>query len=211
MAKVTAPLLSFGASGQIGKTQVYSKWKGRPYVRRHVIPGYTNTAGQILTRSLFTWLNNVWKNAPALFTAPWFLYAKGQVMTDRNAMLKFNVASMRTDTTTVNMFGSPGAKGGVPATSIIITPGAGQVSVAFTNPTPPTGWTLVDCVAAAILEQNPQSGTAYIIKAAQNATSPVVVTGLTAGLNRVMAWLKWLKPDGTTAYGVSISGTATVT
>ena len=49
MAKVTAPLLSFGGLGTIGKVAVYSKWKGRPYVRQYVIPGNPKTAGQTLT------------------------------------------------------------------------------------------------------------------------------------------------------------------
>ena len=38
MAKTTGPLFSLEASGTVGKTVTYSHWKGRPYVRRRVIP-----------------------------------------------------------------------------------------------------------------------------------------------------------------------------
>jgi hypothetical protein len=38
MAKVTGPLMSLDASGTVGKTAVFSKWKGRNYVRLRVIP-----------------------------------------------------------------------------------------------------------------------------------------------------------------------------
>lgn len=38
MAKVTGPLMSLDASGTVGKTATFSKWKGRNYVRLRVIP-----------------------------------------------------------------------------------------------------------------------------------------------------------------------------
>src|SRR3546814_4148752 len=66
MAKTTAPLLSFGADGQIAKTMVYSKWKGIPYVRRHVVPANPQTVAQQLTRTTFSKLREMWKIAPAI-------------------------------------------------------------------------------------------------------------------------------------------------
>lgn len=38
MAKVTGPLMSLDASGTVGKTAVFSKWKGQNYVRLRVTP-----------------------------------------------------------------------------------------------------------------------------------------------------------------------------
>jgi hypothetical protein len=38
MAKVTGPLMSLDASGTVGKTTTFSKWKGRNYVRLRVTP-----------------------------------------------------------------------------------------------------------------------------------------------------------------------------
>lgn len=38
MAKVTGPLMSLDASGQVGKTIVFAKWKGQNYVRELVKP-----------------------------------------------------------------------------------------------------------------------------------------------------------------------------
>lgn len=46
MAKLKAPLLSFGASGQIAKSLVYFAWKGLNVVRQHVVPANPNTASQ---------------------------------------------------------------------------------------------------------------------------------------------------------------------
>lgn len=52
MATVRTPLLSFDASGQLGKTLVYFPWKGLDVVRSYVIPANPNTAGQQAQRTL---------------------------------------------------------------------------------------------------------------------------------------------------------------
>src|SRR3546814_12612164 len=78
MAKTTAPLLSFGADGQIAKTMVYSKWKGIPYVRRHVVPANPQTVAQQLTRTTFSQLREMWKIAPAIAQLPWDTFAIGR-------------------------------------------------------------------------------------------------------------------------------------
>lgn len=54
MAKVKAPLFSFGARGQLGEVLVYFPWKGIEAVRTYVIPANPNTAGQQAQRALLT-------------------------------------------------------------------------------------------------------------------------------------------------------------
>lgn len=51
MAKVKAPLFSFGARGQLGETLVYFPWKGIDVVRTYVIPANPQTAGQQAQRT----------------------------------------------------------------------------------------------------------------------------------------------------------------
>lgn len=46
MAKLTAPLFSFGARAQLGKALVFFNWKGIHAVRQYVIPANPNTAAQ---------------------------------------------------------------------------------------------------------------------------------------------------------------------
>lgn len=53
MAKVTTPLLSFGARGAIADTLVYFPWKGIDCVRSYVIPSNPNTAAQQTQRGHF--------------------------------------------------------------------------------------------------------------------------------------------------------------
>ena len=51
MAKVTGPLMSLDASGTVGKTATFSKWKGRNYVRLRVTPMNPQTDSQAATRT----------------------------------------------------------------------------------------------------------------------------------------------------------------
>jgi len=214
LAKTTAPLLSFDARGQIGKTQVYGSWKGRSYVRRHVVPANPQSTEQTITRNAFSFLQSVYKQAPALATDPWDAYAKGAVMTARNAFTKFNLPVIRDMADLDNMVLSPGAKGGPPPTAAVSTPGSDQLSVAVTAPTVlPQGWTIYSAVVAAIRDQDPDTGVLFNITAGEDTTSPytVVLTGLGAHEYQYRAWLKWNRPDGTFAYSPSIGGQSTST
>lgn len=191
MAKITGPLLSMGASGQIGRSQVYSRWKGRPYVRQHVIPANPKSAEQSKTRGVFTFLNDLWRTAPADFQAPWTAFAQGKVLTNRNAFLGKNIAFLRPKgevelDTLEGMFLSPGAKGGLSFPITIATGGgaAGTMSVTASDPAPlPAGWSVVAMVAAAILEQDPQAPSSAAVKVMTDLASPwsITLTGLTPG------------------------------
>ena len=46
MAKLTAPLMSFGARGKLGGSLVYSAWKGVNTARQLVTPANPNTTAQ---------------------------------------------------------------------------------------------------------------------------------------------------------------------
>ncbi len=54
MAKLKAPLLSLGASQQLGKTLVFFSWKGLNVVREYVVPSNPKTALQTTQRGYMT-------------------------------------------------------------------------------------------------------------------------------------------------------------
>ena len=54
MAKLKAPLLSLGASQQLGKTLVFFAWKGLNVVREYVVPSNPKTALQTTQRGYVT-------------------------------------------------------------------------------------------------------------------------------------------------------------
>lgn len=214
MSKVTAPLLSFGASGAIAKTQVYSSWKGRPYARRYVIPSNPNTADQQDTRNTFRFLNNVWKYMPAGAVDAWALYGQNSRFTDRNGFIKINLSDLRGETDLSNFIFSPSANGGIPATSITVTPGNDQLGVALAAPSLPTGWTIEEAIFAIIRQQDPQSGTMYQVTAMTDSTDPysVTFTSLASAETYVVGgWFKYLKPDESFAYGQALMTTGLTT
>lgn len=214
MGKTTAPLLSFDASGSLAKSIVYSRWRGIQYARRHVVPANPNTADQQETRNTFSWLNNVWRYFPAEVQEVWDAYAQGQPLTGRNALIKLNLSDLRSEADLTNFTFSAGAKSGPVAASATFTPGNDQITFAATAPSLPAGWTIDEMVGAAIRQQDPQSGVLYSTTVVTDATDPysVDMTGLASAVTYVCgAWFKYIRPDGTFAYGPAIMGTALTT
>lgn len=194
MAVVTGPLLSIGASGSIAKTQVYSKWKGRPYVRQHVVPANPRSTDQTLTRSVFSFLNSVWKVSPAEFQEAWTAFASGKVLTNRNAFLQQNISLLRSASSLAGMVMSPGAKGGL-AGSFSTVAGAGTLTLTAVPPTTlPAGWTVLEAIFAAIKDGDPNTSADFVIQAGTDNSSPYshAFTGLDAATPyAVAAWFKY--------------------
>jgi len=211
MAKITGPMLSFGGSGSLGKTIVYSKWRGVQYTRQYVIPGNPNTAGQQATRNVFASMSTMWKIMGPIAIAPWNTFATGRPFLGRNAYIGQNVKTMRGDLDMDNFVGSPGARGGLPADTVVITPGSGQLSVVVTAPTPPTGWTLTAAQAITFEDQDPALAFVSDITEGEDLTDPfdVVLTGLPNTVHQVSTWLKWLKADLSIAYSAADQQQAT--
>lgn len=214
MAKLTGPLLSFGARGQLGKTMVMSKWRGVPYARQHVVPTNPRTTAQQTVRKTFALLREMWKVAPAQVIDTWNSFAQGRPFLGVNKWVGENVRVLNGEADMVNTIFSPGSKGGPAPSGIIVATGgaAGEIDVDFTIPTAPNGWTLYKIVAAAFHDQAPDdffTGPFVAVEAAAPATS-LTLTGLGAAEACIVgAWLIWSKPDGTKAYSVSLTDEAT--
>lgn len=217
MSKTVAPLLSFGAGGQLARTTVYASWKGIPYARRYVVPANPRTTRQVVTRSLFKFLQGLWLMMPSAGKDPWTAAAVGKPFTPVNKFTSSNVKGVDTMTPPTNMsafIGSPGAKGGLPLAGIVVTPGSTQLSVACTVPAAPSGWTIAKVVGIAFLNTDPADPFTGVVTTAEDATAPytVVFTGLTASVPYVVSlWIEWTRADGTTAYGPSSTSTGTPT
>lgn len=90
MAKVTGPLFSLDARGSVGRSIVYSIWKGVNYLRRHVVPQNPNTDAQIVVRTIITDGSQKWADSTitASDKALWDAYAEGQPFSGFNAYMK---------------------------------------------------------------------------------------------------------------------------
>lgn len=214
MPRLTGPLFSLGARNTLGGTITYSSWRGVNYARTRVTPSNPQTADQTEVRNIFRNLSLIWDYSGTGFRAPWTARATGQPFTNRNLLVKENVAVLQGQANLTNFVFSPGAGGAPPPTISSVTNGVGQLTVNMTAPTAPTGWTITRAWAAAILSFDAGSAqTGILMGEASDAAAAYapVITGLTAALHRVGAWLEWLKPDGTTAYSTAATSVGTPT
>lgn len=210
MAKVTAPALSFGASGSIAKTAVYSKWKGVPYVRQHVVPSNPQTEAQQLTRTTFAQLREMWKLAPQILQGPWNAFAKGRPFTGMNKFVGENIRVIKGDANFNDFIASPGAAGGIApeAFSVAPTANAGELELTFTTPALPDGWTLVAAQYALFQDQVPGGIFTGDLLAGEITDAPYTATvdDLTSDVEyQVGGWLQFTKPNGQIAYSVGLT------
>lgn len=216
MAKLTGPLLSFGAKGQIGKSMVTSKWRGIAYARQYVTPANPRTTAQQANRTRFALLREMHKLAPALVRAPWEAFAQGRPFLPVNKFVGENnrLLNGKADFSTAIM--SPGARGGLPPVAVAVANGLvdGDVLVTVTIPDVlPDGWTITRVAAAAHLEQDPTGVFAGPFVAGEDLAAPYEVTlsGFDVGDNvRAYGWIEYEKPDGTAAYSVSLNGAVVI-
>jgi hypothetical protein len=97
---------------------------------------------------------------------------------------------------------------------MVVTPGTGQLSVALSAPSLPTGWTITAGQAIAVLDQDPHDVIAGVPTANEDVTGPytVVLSGLTTGsVYQVGGWLKWMTPAGLAAYSIALRDQGTPT
>jgi len=143
MPKVKAPMLSFGASGQIANSMVYSTWKGIPYARQYAIPANPRTVKQTRNRGVFQMINAAWLFAPAAIQNAFNAFAVGKPLTGRNKFFSENQKLLATDPAPADIEGfvmSPGHRGALPATVRVVTPGHDQLTLSPTIPGVPPGW-----------------------------------------------------------------------
>lgn len=88
MVKVNGPLFSLDASGTLGKAIVYSKWKGRNYVRERVIPSNPKSGPQTGRRAMFKWLTQHWAGLITSTKASWQTLADQIIAAPVNAFVK---------------------------------------------------------------------------------------------------------------------------
>ena len=90
MVKVSAPAMSLDASGSLGKALVFSKWKGRNYVRQLVTPANPKSGGQVGVRAMFKFLSQIWDGLSAGNKATWENRADDLVASTFNAFMSYN-------------------------------------------------------------------------------------------------------------------------
>lgn len=90
MVKVHGPALSLEASGSLGGVVVFSRWKGRPYVRSLVVPHNPRSSSQVGVRAMFKFLSQQWASLTGIAQATWEERAAGLNASPFNAYMSGN-------------------------------------------------------------------------------------------------------------------------
>jgi len=156
MARLTAPLLSLDARGQIGKALVFSGWKGIKYARQYVIPANPQSVAQMEVRGIFSTLNELWKRMEGYGRYPFWLAAVGNPLTDRNVFVRESL-SLLIDQADLDLLVLSVAGGNaLNLANIVTADGAdGTVAVTADAPTAPSGYTLLGSRGVAVLDGDP--------------------------------------------------------
>lgn len=90
MVKVLGPAMSLDASGSLAGALVFSKWKGRNYIRQLVTPANPKSGGQTGMRGCFKFLTQIWDGLTDGNKATWEDRADDMVASPFNAFLSYN-------------------------------------------------------------------------------------------------------------------------
>lgn len=178
MALVNGPLFSLEAAGQVGKAIVFSKWKGRDYVRQYVVPANPRSLSQQFQRGILGALSKWWASIAASLRDDWEDLAALGNYSDFNAYCKYNLDLEAENSLIVP---SPSGSGAAPAgtlTGIAGTGGAG--TVAFTV-TPATSLAATDLLMVTLGTESGAASTANTIQRTVASRANVVGTGVFAG------------------------------
>lgn len=216
MGKLTAPLLSFGADGQVGKSLVFSRWRGINYARRYVVPSNPQTAAQQTTRNTFSMLSDLWARYPADAREPWSIEALGKSYLDFNRFIGRNLTVLRGDPNMNGFLASLGARAGISLTSLVAaaTANPDEISCTVVAPTPPTGWTLDGYRAVAFIDQDPalpflSPVTVFDEVPAASPFTFVVAAGTGGVAHQCSVYPIFTRPDALEAFGPSLNDQVT--
>jgi len=90
MAGTKAPLFGLDASGTLGGSIVFSKWRGRTYVRRHAIPSNPKSGLQVGMRAAMKFVTQDWANLSAANQDKWADLAASDNITKLNAQVRYD-------------------------------------------------------------------------------------------------------------------------
>lgn len=88
MALVKAPLFGLDASGALGDSIVFSKWRGRNYVRILTIPANPRSGLQVGMRTVFKYITQSWAALSAALKTEWEGEAVADNITGLNAQVR---------------------------------------------------------------------------------------------------------------------------
>lgn len=140
MVKVAGPAFSLDASGKLGGALVFSKWKGRNYIRSLVKPANPKSGGQVGMRAMFKFLSQEWDGLTDPEKATWQDRADTLIASTFNAFMSYNQRRWRDYTGPSQE--DPAAEASTPATLAtgVATPLERTMEIVITDGGTPPDW-----------------------------------------------------------------------
>lgn len=131
MARITFSPLITAASGKV-KDTVFSRWKGRAYIRARVTPANPQTGAQTAVRNSLSRVVDMWQSNVTKIKAAWNLYSSPYQMSGYNKMMSSNRADEQAgnelQTTPVNTDVNP-----VDTFVAVSGSGSGEIDLTWAN------------------------------------------------------------------------------
>lgn len=131
-----------GATGSIGGIMTFASWKGRPYVRRLVVPANPNTPAQRSVRTSMSWGSKEWAQLTAPQQATWEAAATAKNYLPFNSFISqgqknmaqdlgFQIEDPNVPVAAPTIATAPAAAGGKGQATITWTDGAGAQNFGY--------------------------------------------------------------------------------
>lgn len=138
--KVTGPGFSFDASGTIGGTLTFSKWKGRNYIRTTVTPANPQSEGQVAQRAMMKFLSQNWGALSAPIKTSWYELAQAGSFSTFNAFVRENLRLWTLSRSPYQEY--PQVPDATPeaAGAVNVVPGVRSITMSYSLVAPTTNW-----------------------------------------------------------------------
>lgn len=140
MVKVNAPAMSLDASGQLGKSMVFSKWKGRNYVRSLVTPSNPQSAPQTSVRAMMRFLSQYWASQTTGDKATWLALAAMTSISPFNAYVSENLTRWSHFKGPSKAYPAADASAAASAPTTTITAGVRELQLSIADGATPPSW-----------------------------------------------------------------------
>jgi hypothetical protein len=181
MALVQGPLMSMEASGTVGNTLTFAKWKGRPYVRNRVVPANPKSSGQLGIRAMLKFLGAAWTALSAPDRASYNADAAANSISAFNAYIAYNMARWRDALLPSQTKPAELAHSGSSVTGMTLTGGAGSVNVAITLATASNQWGVIIFRDSSTITALNRSKAVHVIPVSGQTSLSYLDTDLEAG------------------------------
>lgn len=142
MVRLKGPMMSMDASGTLGKTITFAKWKGRNYARKTVTPANPQSGGQTGMRAAIKFLSQIWNGLAAGPKASWEDRAEADKISTFNAFTSYNAKRWRNFNAPTDTYPEATTDTGSVSDTHTVVAGERSITVTLKTTTANDGWAI---------------------------------------------------------------------